>query len=434
MHSKNKQKKNMNLLKNKNILLAVTGSIAIYKSLELIRLYIKAGASVRVIMTDGAKKFINPITFETISQNKILDEQSEDWSLDTINNHIAISKWADIFVIAPATANTINKLANGIADNLVLQTALAYSNIKLLSPAANTKMIKNPLTKANLKMLKLCNFKLIDTISKELACRDIGDGAMAEVQDIFHTTARELLKDDYWIDRKIVLNGGGSVEKIDDVRFITNFSSGKMAVGIATALYYKGADIFFIKTPTSQSTSISYIHELSIDSTLDMRDLIIDAIRIAKKGKLSDATLMDNSMVELIQKKPYFFSVAAISDYIPTFPQQGKMKKEMIGDIWDLKLKKNIDILESIDKSDIYSIGFKVEMDKKNAKYHAKNMLKSKNINAVCLNTLDNFSSFGQDTNALEIITKTNNIKLPSNNKLELSLNLLDILKEEFNE
>ena len=424
----------MNLLKNKNILLAVTGSIAIYKSLELIRLYIKAGANVRVIMTNGAKKFINPITFETISQNKILDEQSEDWSLDTINNHIAIGKWADIFVFAPATANTINKLANGIADNLVLQTALAYPNIKLLCPAANTNMMKNPLTLASLKMLKLCNFKLINTVSKELACRDIGDGAMADVEDIFHATTRELLKDEYWIDRKVVLNGGGSVEKIDDVRFISNFSSGKMAVGIATALYYKGADVFFIKTPSSKGTTISQIHELSIDTTSDMKDFIVDAIRIAKKGKLSDATLMDSSTVELIQKKPYFFSVAAISDYTPTFPQIGKMKKDDIGDTWDLKLKKNIDILDSIDKNDIYSIGFKAEMNKDNAKQNATSMLKSKNIDAVCLNTLDNSTSFGSDDNSIELITKSSNIQLPSNDKLSLSLQLLDSLKEEFSE
>ena len=153
----------MKLLENKNILVGVSGSIAIYKSLELIRLYIKAGANVRVIMTEAAKKFISPLTFETLSQNKVLDESSEDWSTDTPNNHIAIGKWSDIFVIAPATANTINKLSNGIADNILTQTALAYPRIKLIAPAANTNMIQNPLTKASLKMLKLCNFKLIDT-------------------------------------------------------------------------------------------------------------------------------------------------------------------------------------------------------------------------------------------------------------------------------
>jgi len=424
----------MNLLKNKNILLAVTGSIAVYKSLELVRLYIKAGANVKVIMTNGAKKFINPITFETISRNSVLDDNNEDWSTNTSNNHIAIGKWADIFVIAPASANTINKLANGIANNILLQTALAYSSVKLLCPAANTNMLKNPLTQASLKMLKLCNFKVVNTVSKELACQDIGDGAMAEVLDIFHNTARELLKDGYWSDRKIVMNGGGSIEKIDDVRFISNFSSGKMAVSLATALYYKGADVFFIKTSSCEDSNLLPIHELVIDDINDMTNFIVDAIRIAKKGKLSDATLMDDSTPELIQKKPYFFAVAAISDYTPSFPQNGKIKKQDIGDTWDLKLKQNPDILKSIDKSDIYAIGFKAEMDKQSAKTNASNMLKDKNLDAVCLNILDSSNSFGSSSNEIELICKNNSIKLPVNDKLLLSLDLLDSLSEQFSE
>jgi len=424
----------MNLLKDKNILLAITGSIAVYKSLELVRLYIKAGANVKVIMTSGAKKFINPITFETISRNSVLDDTNEDWSTNTSNNHIAIGKWADIFVIAPASANTINKLANGIADNILLQTALAYNEVKLLCPAANTNMLKNPLTQASLKMLKLCNFKLVNTVSKELACQDIGDGAMAEVLDIFHNTARELLKDSYWSDRKIVLNGGGSIEKIDDVRFISNFSSGKMAVSLATALYYKGADVFFIKTSSCEDSNLLPIHELVIDNVNDMTNFLVDAIRIAKKGKLSDATLMDDSTPQLIQKKPYFFAVAAISDYTPSFPQNGKIKKQDIGNTWDLKLKQNPDILKSIDKSDIYSIGFKAEMDKQSAKTNASNMLKEKNLDAVCLNILDSSNSFGSNSNEIELICKNNSVKLPVNDKLLLSLDLLDSLSEQFSE
>ncbi len=173
------------LLANKNILVAVTGSIAVYKTLELIRLYIKAGANVTVIMTQSAKRFVTPLTFETISQSKVLDEQSECWDKNSIYNHIAIGKWADIFVIAPASANTINKLSNGIADNLLTQTALAYPRVKLLCPAANTNMLNNPITKASLKMLALCNYKVVEPVSKELACRDIGNGAMSEVEDIF---------------------------------------------------------------------------------------------------------------------------------------------------------------------------------------------------------------------------------------------------------
>jgi phosphopantothenoylcysteine decarboxylase / phosphopantothenate---cysteine ligase len=422
----------MKLLENKNILVGVTGSIAIYKSLELIRLYVKAGANVRVIMTDGAKKFIQPLTFETISQNKILDDQSEDWSTDTVYNHIAIGKWADIFILAPTTANTINKLSNGIADNILLQTALAYPKIKLLAPAANTNMMQNPLTKASIKMLKLCNFKVIDTTTKELACQDIGDGAMAEVEDIFDLTAKELLKESFWSDRKVVLNGGGTIEKIDDVRYISNFSSGKMALNLAKALTYKGADVCLITT--SQLEMSKSIYTIKVQSSKEMLQYCNDAIRVAKKGKMSEATLMDDSQMKLIQKKPFFFGVAAVSDYTPKFPQTGKLKKEDIGDTWSLDLKKNIDILESIEKDGIYTVGFKAELDNNIAKKNATKMLEKKNIDAVCLNILDQNNSFGSETNSLEVIMDKQNRTITLTSKFEVSMQLLDILKENFSD
>jgi phosphopantothenoylcysteine decarboxylase/phosphopantothenate--cysteine ligase len=422
----------MKLLENRNILVAVTGSIAVYKSLELIRLYKKAGANVKVIMTSGAKKFINPLTFETISGNKVLDDTNEDWSTESVNNHIAIGKWAEIFVIAPCTANTINKLSNGLADNILTQSALAYPRVKLLCPAANTNMITNPFTKASLKMLKLCNYKLLDTTTKELACKDVGDGALADVEDIYHATARELLKDDYWSDRKVVLNGGGTIEKIDDVRYISNFSSGKMATSLATALYYRGADVCLVTTKDQNIPNA--IHTISVQNSFEMLEYVGDALRVARKGKLSEATLMDDSAVKHIQKKPYFFGVAAVSDYMPKFPQNGKMKKEDIGDEWNLALKKNIDILNSIDKNGIYTIGFKAEMDKESAKVNAINMLEKKNLDGVCLNILDENNGFGSDNNSIDIITKTTEEVIAPASKLEVSLELLDQLKGCFSE
>ena len=423
----------MNLLENKNILVAVTGSIAVYKSLELIRLYKKAGANVKVIMTEASKKFINPLSFETISQNRILDDTNEDWSIDSVNNHIAIGKWADIFVIAPCSANSINKLSNGIADNIFTQSALAYPGVKLLCPAANTNMIQNPFTKASLKMLKLCNYKIIDTVTKELACRDTGDGAMAEVDDIFHATAKELLKDSYWSDRKVVLNGGGTIEKIDDVRFISNFSSGKMAASLATALYYRGADVCLVTTKKLDIPN--EIYTIDVESSKEMLQYCQDAIRVSKKGKMSSATLMDNSQMQLIQKKPYFFSVAAVSDYIPQFPQEGKVKKSDIGETWDIPLKKNVDILESLDKTDIYTIGFKAETDKSSAFNSALDMLEKKNLDGVCLNILDQNNNFGSDNNSIELITDQITSKKWENlPKLELSFQILSYLQDQFNE
>ena len=418
------------LLKNKKILVGVTGSIAIYKTLELIRLYIKAGAQVRVIMTEGAIKFINPITFEAISQNKVLTEDSENWDKSQDYNHIDIGKWSDIFVIAPASANTINALANGLGNNLLLQTALAYPRMKLIAPAANTNMLKNPITQASLKMLKLCNFEIISSQTKELVCKDVGDGAMAEPTDIFDATCRELLKNNYWVNRKVVLSGGGTLEKIDDVRYISNFSSGKMATSLATALYYKGADVCLVSSRGYESLPKG-IHLIKVDGSNEMYEYLVDSIRVAKKGVLTKPTLMDDSRPELILKRPFLFMVAAVSDYVPSFPQEGKLKKELIGTSWSLELKQNMDILKSLPKDGIVSIGFKAEMDETTALNSATRMLENKNLDGVCLNILNEQNSFGSDNNNIELILKNNSYEFKGS-KLDISLEILEKLEEEF--
>lgn len=419
------------LLKNKNILVGVTGSIAIYKALDLIRLYVKAGAKVRVIMTDGAKKFINPITFEAISQNKVLDESSENWDKAQDYNHIDIGKWSDIFVIAPASANTINALANGLGNNLLLQTALAYPRMKLIAPAANTNMLKNPITQVSLKMLKLCNYEIISSQTKELVCKDVGDGAMAEPNDIFDATCRELLKDEYWINRKVVLSGGGTLEKIDDVRYLSNFSSGKMASSLARALYYKGADVCLVSTRGYENLPKD-IHIIKVESSDEMYEYLVDSLRVAKKGVLTKPTLMDNSTPTLIMKKPFLFMVAAVSDYVPAFPQDGKLKKELIGTSWTLELKQNMDILKSLDKEGIITIGFKAEMDETTALNSATRMLENKNLDGVCLNILNEENSFGSENNNIELILKDSSFEFKGT-KLDVSLNILEKLEEKFN-
>lgn len=419
------------LLKNKKILVGVTGSIAIYKTLDLIRLYIKAGAIVRVIMTDSAKKFINPITFEAISQNKVLCEDTENWDKSQDYNHIDIGKWSDIFVIAPASVNTINALANGLGNNLLLQTALAYPRMKLIAPAANTNMLKNPITQASLKMLKLCNYEIISSQTKELVCKDVGDGAMAEPNDIFDVTCKELLKDNYWINRKVVLSGGGTIEKIDDVRYISNFSSGKMASSLAKALYYKGADVCLVSTRGYENLPKD-IHIIKVESSSEMYEYLVDSLRVAKKGVLTKPTLMDSSTPTLILKKPFLFMVAAVSDYVPAFPQDGKLKKELIGTHWNLELKQNMDILKSLDKEGIVTIGFKAEIDETTALNSAIRMLENKNLDGVCLNILNEANTFGSDNNNIELILKDNSYTF-SGDKLDVSLNVLEKLKEEFN-
>ncbi len=409
------------LLEGKKIALGVSGSIAIYKSLELIRLLKKSGAQVRVVMSESAKHFIAPLTFEALTRSAVLHQESESWESD--NNHIDLGKWADLFIIAPATVNTINKLSNGIADNLLLSTAIAYKRPKLLAPAANTNMVKNPITQGSLKMLKLTNFEVVEPVKKMLACGDEGDGALAEVEDIYYRACAMLLKESYWENRRVVISGGGTIEKIDDVRYISNFSSGKMASSLALALYLKGADVCYITTKPDPNLP-SDLYTIEVQSAQEMQEYLVDAIRIAKKGVLTKATLMDESVPELIQKKPYLFMVAAVSDYRPKYPQTGKIKKQDIGEAWSLELAENMDILKSLDKSEIYSVGFKAESDSQKGLEHARAMLEKKGLDAVCFNDVSQ-NSFGSDENAITLITKKGETALEKADKLTLSLRLL---------
>ena len=404
------------LLKNKNILLGVSASIAIYKSLELIRLYIKEGANVRVILSKDASQFISALTFEAISQNIVLDDSTQSWDKTQDYNHIDIGKWADIFIIVPCSANTINKLANGIADNLLTQSILAYKKTKIICPAANTNMIQNDITQKSIIRLKKLKFRIIATQNKELICKDFGDGAMADIEEIFYISTREILKTSYWNKRNVILSGGGSIEKIDDVRYISNFSSGKMANALALALYYKGANITLVASRGYENLPKDIEILRSQSSAKILQNLQKTIVNMQDKKSL---------------KKTYLFMLSAISDYIPETYQKGKLKKEELGTSWNLKLKQNVDILSSLNKKHMISIGFKAEMNKNEALVNAKNMLKNKKLDAVCLNILDEDNTFGLDTNNIKLLFKNSSFEFKGN-KLIISLEILKKLKKEF--
>jgi len=413
------------MLENKKILLAVTGSIAIYKSIELLRLFVKAGASVKVVMSESAKKFVSPLTFEAAGSQKVLDSISEDWTSD--HNHIGVQNY-DILVIAPATANTINKLSNGIADTMVSQVALAYDGVKIIAPAANTKMYQNNFTQASLRLLRINNYRIIEPQSKLLACGTEGEGAMAEPKTIFYATARELLKEEFWEDRTAVVTGGGTIERIDDVRFISNFSSGKQAKALATALYLKGAQVDLITT--KEFEDLPPVEVFKVESAEQMKEYVEDRLRVAKKGILKKPDLInDLTEPKLIQKKPYLFMAAAVSDYKPKYPQSGKLKKDQLGDEWCLELTKNVDILKSIDKEGVVTIGFKAEMDEEKALENAQRMLKEKELDAVCLNLVKGATKFGSDQNAIVFVTHDKILQSPLKDKLELSFDILKLAK-----
>ncbi|HIC43271.1 MAG TPA: bifunctional phosphopantothenoylcysteine decarboxylase/phosphopantothenate--cysteine ligase CoaBC [Sulfurimonas sp.] len=397
------------LLRGKKILLAVTGSISVYKSLELIRLYIKSGAEVRVLMSESAKKFITPLTFETISMNKVLHNETESWDNDL--NHIKIGDWADAFVIAPASANTIAKLSQGISDNLLLQTALAYAGEKLLCPAANTNMINNPIISLSMQNLALCNYTIMDTQTKLLACNTKGDGALIDIEEIYFKTVQMLLKEEFWENRSVIVSAGGSIEKIDDVRYLSNFSSGKMGSSLALALFFKGADVSFVSSKFPLRLPI-LMKQIEVHSSKQMKEELDKSLVLLKNSEL----------------KPFVFMAAAVSDYIP-HATSGKLKKTNIGEDWSLELKQNVDILASLDKENVFSIGFKAEMDEKSALGNAEAMLKKKDLDAVCLNLLKDDKSFGTQDNAIEFLTKTGQVSLPSQDKLSLSLALLELCK-----
>jgi len=377
-----------------NVLIGVTGSIAIYKTCELIRLFIKRGDNVRVVMTKAASKFITPLTFETLTRHKVLIESNEDWSSNL--NHIDFAKWADIYIIAPATANTLNKARIGIADNLLLQTYLATKAPTLFAPSANSNMYLHPTTQESIKTLNC-----IEADNGLLACGDVGVGKMADPQEIFLRTLREVEKEEFWHNKKVVITAGGSIEKIDDVRFLSNFSTGKMGEALAKAFYIKGADVTLIS---------SRQHDLP------------------KEIKQIEVFSAEDYLKAILNEQPdYLIMSAAIADFKPEY-SPGKIKKEEIGENMIIKTKKNIDVLEALKNQTFKRIGFKAERDEKNALTYAKNALKKKNLDAICLNLLTK-NDFGSDENEIIFITKDKQILLKQETKENIALKLTDAIK-----
>jgi phosphopantothenoylcysteine decarboxylase/phosphopantothenate--cysteine ligase len=413
-------------LQDRRILLGVTGSISAYKACDLARLFVKAGAKVQVVMTPAAERFVSALTFEALTRNPVLTETSESWS--TALNHIDAGKAAELFVIAPATANTVNKLSKGIADNILLQTALAFKGPMLVAPAANTQMLANHYTEGSIKMLKVNDIEIVEPQSKLLACGDTGTGALAEPEEIFYQSARALLKDPFWSDRRVVVTGGGTREKIDEVRYISNYSSGKMAHAVATALYLKGADVCLITTQRDNHLPAS-IYTIDVESAEEMLDYTTDAIRVAKKGVMSKASMNSSDPRMLIQKTPFLFMVAAVADYKPKFPQESKLKKASLGESWSLELVQTPDILSSLNKDGIRTVAFKAEMDAEHGLDHAKALLEHKEVDAVCYNLLANSESFGTEDNEISFITKTSVTPLGRADKLTLAQKILDASK-----
>lgn len=374
---------------HKNILILVSGSIAVYKMLDCISQLAKYGAYIRVVMSEESCAFVTPLSFEALSHNIVLHDDNQFWygTQETSANHISYAKWADIVLVAPATANTIAKIACGIADNVLLSTLLASCAPKLLAPAMNTAMLNASQTKQNLAILESMGYEIIPPRSSVLVCGDEGNGALAQVEEIIFMLGRRLMKHTFWYKRNVIISGGGSKENIDSVRYISNRSSGKQASYIALALYMLGAEVTLISSAFPFTLPLG-IKCMNVESVSEFNEAIHRAL---------DA-------LDSVNIKPIVFMAAALADYAPK-PQIGKLKKEHIGESLSLQCYKTNDVLESISSQIAYKVGFKAEVDEAHALQYATNMLQQKKCDMVCLNVINEQNPFGNDTNEMKLIS-----------------------------
>ena len=379
----------MSVLSGKKILLGITAGIAAYKTANLVRLYIKLGAEVKVIMTPASKDFITPLTLSTLSKNPVhstfydKEDENEVW-----NNHVDFGLWADYFIIAPATANTLSKMANGVCDNLLLATYLSAKCPVYFAPAMDLDMYKHPSTKASLDKLIAFGNIMIPATSGELASGLVGEGRMAEPEDIVSFMENDILDKMPLKGKKILITAGPTYEAIDPVRFIGNHSSGKMGFSIAKAAANLGAEVILIAGPSHQIINHSLIHRIDVVSAEQM---YTEAHNYFKEVDIAILS-------------------AAVADYKPKNVANQKIKKN--DDTLSLELTKTKDILASLGKikKHQFLVGFALETN--NEIENAKNKIKHKNLDAVVLNSLqDKGAGFARNTNKITIIDKDFNQK-----------------------
>lgn len=373
------------MLGGKNILVGITGGIAAYKTAFLVRLLKKAGANVKVVLTENASSFVSPLTLATLSENPVgihFTETSEQGSLNW-NNHVEMGLWADYMIIAPATANTLSKMASGQADNLLMVTYLSAKCPVLIAPAMDLDMYKHPTTADNIKILSKNGHAIIPVGNGLLASGLSGEGRMAEPEEIFNFLINYHRKSLQLYGKKVLITAGPTYEAIDPVRFIGNHSSGTMGAQLALRAARLGADVTLVMGPSSALTNHSAIHRIDVTSAQEMKDQV-------------DLYFQSSSIV---------IAAAAVSDYRPLQSANQKIKKDF--DTFNLELVKTPDILKGLGKSKTnqFLVGFALETQ--NALEHAKKKLVEKNLDAIVLNSLeDEGAGFGSTTNKVSFIEK----------------------------
>ena len=395
------------MLKGKHILIGVTGGIAAYKTANIIRLLVKEGAEVKVIMTTHAKEFITTLTLATLSKNPVLSEffdpENGDW-----NSHVDLGLWADMFLIAPATANSIAKMAAGIADNLLLTTYLSARCPVYVAPSMDMDMLNHPATIINIETLKAFGNTILEPSSGELASGLTGRGRMAEPEDIVKEISNFFTKKKIYRPlkgKRILINAGPTREPIDPVRFISNFSTGKMGIALADAAAEYGAHVDLVLGPVNIVPVNSNINVIDVTTAESM------AAECISRFKNCDIAILS----------------AAVADFTPEKVKENKIKKDSNGLV--LRLKPTTDIAASLGKIKKHSqllTGFALETD--NEIENATEKLTRKNLDIIVLNSLrENRAGFGHDTNKITLIDRYNNIdKFELKSKEEAAKDILN--------
>ena len=393
-------------LQGKKIALGITGSIAAYKSISLVRLLVKEGAEVKVILTPSAKDFVSPLVLSTLSKNKVLIDlfNEDNWA-----NHVALGRWADLMLIAPLSCNTLAKMAHGMCDNLLLAVYLSATCPIMIAPAMDEDMWKHPSTQGNLETLQSYGNHLIPVEAGELASGLIGEGRMAEPEQIMNMISGFFLTQDEFKGVKVLVTAGPTYEAIDPVRFIGNHSSGKMGIAIAEELTKRGAEVILILGPSSQKPNGLY-----------------KLVNVKSAEEMYEASMQHFPGCQLA------IMSAAVADYTPAKIADEKIKKQDGGAL-HIELKRTKDILATLGtmkKEGQWLVGFALETT--NEKEYALGKLVSKNADMIVLNSLnDAGAGFGGDTNKITIFSKNKQeFTFTVKSKKEVAVDIANTIKQ----
>lgn len=395
------------MLKGKKVVLGVSGGIAAYKACMLTSRLVQSGAEVKVIMTEGAVKFVSPLTFQALSRNPVYTDTFDEKDPERIA-HIDLADWADLFLLAPATANLIGKLANGIADDMLTTTLLATQAEVYIAPAMNVHMYDHPAVIENMKRLDQFGYKFIEPGSGYLACGYVGKGRLEEPESIIEVLENNHLTEEPLEGMKILISAGPTVESVDPVRYFTNHSSGKMGFAIAEEAALMGAEVTLVAGPVHLPTPKG-IHRIDVVSALEMYE----------------------EMTKHFTAKDIVIKAAAVADYRPVTTYDEKIKKD--DEVMKIEMERTKDILRQLgsEKTSQYLVGFAAETN--DHIEHGRKKLKKKNLDAIVINNIKTpGAGFNVDTNEVMFISRKGMEKeLPLQSKRDIARHLLELIEKD---